>query len=133
MKTARSSLDRREGIPHEPPVSLVPAHRRWPRMLRVGSYVFKRAETTEEFEQIHCLNYRIFVDEIPQHPDPGTGRLIDKFHDKNAYFVALYHGGVVGMVSVHGQAPFSVADRLADLGILQAPGTRPLEVRLLAI
>src|SRR5204862_76063 len=42
-------------------------------------------------------------------------------------------GRVIGMVSTHDQPPFSVADRLTDPSILERPGTRPLEVRLLAI
>lgn len=102
-------------------------------MLRVRHYVFKRAESTFEFEEIHRLNFRTFVNEIPQHPDPGTGLLVDKFHHKNAYFIVLCHNRVVGMLSGHDQPPFSVADRLADATILQRPGIRPLEVRLLAI
>ena len=40
-------------------------------MLQVGGYVFKRAETDDEFDQIHALNYRTFVGEIPQHADTG--------------------------------------------------------------
>jgi aspartate aminotransferase-like enzyme len=102
-------------------------------MLRVGNYVFKRAESAQEFEQIHLLNYRTFVNEIPQHADPGTGRLVDKFHNKNAYFIVLCEGRVIGMVSGHDQPPFSIAERLTDPAILTRPGTRPLEVRLLAI
>jgi aspartate aminotransferase-like enzyme len=102
-------------------------------MLHVGQYVFKQADTPGEFAQIHSLNYRTFVGEIPQHADPGTGRLIDKFHGKNTYQIVLRAGRVVGMVSAHGQPPFSVADRLPDPSILSRPGTRPLEVRLLAI
>jgi aspartate aminotransferase-like enzyme len=102
-------------------------------MLRVGPYVFKRAETQQEFDQIHCLNHRTFVAEIPQHPDSGDGKLIDKFHGKNAYFIVLRDERVVGMVSVHDQPPFSVADRLPDPAVLQRAGTRPMEVRLLAI
>src|SRR5262245_36229727 len=102
-------------------------------MLQVGGYIFKRAETEDEFDQIHALNYRTFVGEIPQHPDSGTGRLIDKFHHKNTYFIALDGKEVVGMVSVHGQPPFSIAERLPDPTLLERPGTRPLEVRLLAV
>lgn len=98
-----------------------------------GRYVFKRAETPDEFEQIHCLNYRTFVTELAQYADPGTGRLVDKFHDKNTYFIALKAGRVVGMVSFHDRPPFSVADRLADPSVLNRPGTRPIEVRLLAV
>jgi aspartate aminotransferase-like enzyme len=102
-------------------------------MLKVGQYVFKRAETSQELEQIHRLNYRTFVSEIPQHRDTGSGTLIDKFHGKNAYLIVLREGRVVGMVSAHDEPPFSVADRLSDPEILSRPGTRPLEVRLLAI
>jgi aspartate aminotransferase-like enzyme len=102
-------------------------------MLRVGHYLFKRAETDAEFEQIHKLNYRTFVSEIPQHADPGDGRLVDKFHAKNAYFIVLCEGRVIGMVSGHDQPPYSVADRLTDPTILTRPGIRPLEVRLLAV
>ena len=102
-------------------------------MLKVGPYVFKRAETRHEFEQIHQLNYRTFVNEIPQHADTGNGILIDKFHGKNAYLIVLREGRVVGMVSAHDQPPFSVADRLPEPELLTRPGMRPLEVRLLAI
>jgi aspartate aminotransferase-like enzyme len=102
-------------------------------MLQAGGFTFKLADTPAEYEQIHALNYRTFVTEIPQHQDSGEGRLVDKFHHKNAYIIALYEGRVVGMLSVHDQPPFSIADRLSDPSILQRPGTRPLEVRLLAI
>ena len=102
-------------------------------MSHVGSYVFKRADSAAEFEQIHALNYATFVREIPQHDDPGDGRLIDKFHDKNLYFVALRGERVVGMLSLHDQPPFSIASRLPDQALLFGPGIRPLEVRLLAI
>src|SRR5947209_11599711 len=112
---------------------MTPHRRRWFRMLHLGSYVFKLAESEQEFEQIHRLNYRTFVDEIPQHAATGTGKLVDKFHHKNLYFIVLKRGRVVGMLSAHDQPPFSVADRLDDPAILQEPGMKPLEVRLLAI
>jgi N-acyl-L-homoserine lactone synthetase len=102
-------------------------------MLQLGPYRFKRAESPEEFEAIHRLNYRTFVQEIPQHADPGNTLLIDKFHEKNVYFIALRGDRVVGMVSLHDQPPFSVASRLPDAALLEAPETRPLEVRLLAV
>ncbi len=102
-------------------------------MFTLGRYEFKRAARASELEQIHRLNHRTFVEEIPQHA-PGDGRqLIDKFHAKNVYFVALEAGRVVGMVSCHDQPPFSVADRLADDAPLRAAGRRPLEIRLLAV
>src|SRR5262249_57424397 len=90
-------------------------------------------ETGDESDGSDARTYGTFVGEIPQHADTGTGRLIDKFHHKNTYFIALEDKEVVGMVSVHGQPPFSIADRLPDPTVLERPGTRPLEVRLLAI
>jgi aspartate aminotransferase-like enzyme len=102
-------------------------------MLRVGQYVFKRAETGPEFEQIHRLNHRTFADEIPQHRSTDDGLLVDKYHDKNSYLIVLREGRVVGMVSAHDQPPFSVAERLRDPQVLTRDGRRPLEVRLLAI
>jgi aspartate aminotransferase-like enzyme len=102
-------------------------------MLRVGHYLFKQAESKQEFEQVHRLNHRTFVDEIPQHEPTGTGILVDKFHHKNVYLIGLRDDRVVAMVSIHDQPPFSVAERMPDPSVLSKPGTRPLEVRLLAI
>ena len=102
-------------------------------MSRSVPYVFKRADSPSEFEQIHALNYATFVREIPQHHDPGDSRLVDKFHDKNQYFVALRGERVVGMLSLHDQPPFSIASRLPDSTLLHGPGMRPLEIRLLAV
>jgi len=102
-------------------------------MLQIGRYLFKRAEAGEETAQVHRLNYRTFVHEIHQYPDNGDGFLVDKFHDKNVYFICRRGERVVAMISAHGQPPFSVADRLSDPSILFRPDIRPLEVRLLAI
>lgn len=102
-------------------------------MLRVGPYLFKQAESDQEFDQIHQLNYRTFVREIGQYSDPGTGRLVDKFHHKNVYFIGLKHGRVVGMLSAHDQPPFSISDRLEDPKLLEKPGMNVMEVRLLAV
>lgn len=102
-------------------------------MLCVGAYRFKPAETPAELEQVHRLNYQTFVREIPQHDDPGTGQLIDKFHDKNQYLICLKDGELAGMVSWSDQPPFSVEKRLPDRQVLDVPGVRPVEIRLLAV
>jgi hypothetical protein len=99
----------------------------------VGRFHFKRAETATEIEQVHRLNYRTFVKEIQQHADNGQDRLVDKFHDWNIYFLAMLDDSVIGMISVHDRPPFSVASRLPDRSVIEQPGMRPLEVRLLAI
>jgi len=102
-------------------------------MFRVGRYLIKRADSAAEFEQIHALNYRTFVREVGQYADDGAGRLVDRFHPKNTYFIALRGGTLVGMVGVHGTPPFSVAARLPDPTVLECPGSRPVEVRMLAV
>lgn len=93
---------------------------------------FKQAETAEEFEQIHRLNHRIFAEEVCQHAQTDDGRLIDKFHDRNRYFIATSNHEVVGMISAHDGPEFSIASRLRDTGVLTAMRA-PLEIRLLAI
>jgi hypothetical protein len=100
---------------------------------RLGRFEFKRAQTAEEFEQVHRMNYRTFVKEIPQHADDGAGRLVDKFHEWSTYFLALDGPRLIGMLSVHDRRPFSIESRLDDASVLSRPGMRPLEVRLLAI
>ncbi|MGI9012876.1 MAG: aminotransferase class V-fold PLP-dependent enzyme [Phycisphaerales bacterium] len=102
-------------------------------LLNLGRYVFKCAETEEEFEQIHRLNYRTFVEEVGQYPDNGSDQLVDKFHDKNRYFIALENGHVIGMLAVHSEPPFSITDRLHDTAALDGLGDRIMEVRLFAI
>ena len=116
----------------DPQVS-APRRRGSVRPLRLGPYRFKRAQTDREFEQLHKLNYRIFVNEIPQHGDTGTGLLVDKFHDKNVYYVAVREKRVVGMITVHDRPPFSVAEKLEDPATIARLGDRLIEARLLAI
>src|SRR5690242_10073321 len=98
-----------------------------------GSLTFKQADSGWAFEQIHRLNYRTFVEEIGQYAPDGSGVLVDRFHDKNKYFIAVQDGRVVGMLAVHDQPPFSVESRLPDPAILRSLGGRLLEVRLLAL
>jgi len=102
-------------------------------MIDTGRYRFKLADRDEEIEQIHRLNHRTFAEELGQHAAHSDGRLVDKFHDKNSYFVALSENRVVGMVSIHDRPPYSVEDRLPDPTVLHRAGARPAEVRLLAV
>jgi predicted N-acetyltransferase YhbS len=95
-------------------------------------YQFKRAETENEFEQIFRLNHDTFAGELAQHPTLASGQLVDKFHEKNLYIIALLESEVVGMISLHAEPPFSAAGKLADPSILKALG-RLAEIRLLAV
>ncbi len=82
-------------------------------------YRFKLAETPEEIEAIQRLCYRTFVVEIKQHPDPGSGRLVDKFHARNHYLIGLRQDRVCGMVAVHDRPPFSVSAALPRPEVLE--------------
>ena len=94
---------------------------------------FKIATEDWEFEQIHQLNYRTFVEEIPQHQPAETPRLVDKFHNENTYLICLSGNQVVGMVAARGRRPFSLDQKLPNLDSLLPPGRRVCEIRLLAV
>src|ERR1700693_4513576 len=98
-----------------------------------GNLIFKTAETAAEFDQIHRLNYRTLAEEIQQYSPDGTGVLVDRFHDKNLYYIAVENGRVLGMVAANDQPPFSVEKGLQDAASLRALGGPLLEVRLLAL
>ncbi len=95
--------------------------------------VFKLATEGWEFEQIHRLNYRTFVEEIPQHEPSATPRLVDKFHGENTYLICLSNQKLVGMLAVRGQRPFSLDQKVPDLDAHLPPGRTICEIRLLAI
>lgn len=95
--------------------------------------VFKFATEEWEIEQIHRLNYRTFVEEIPQHKASPAHRLVDKFHAENTYLICLEENKLVGMLAARGNRPFSLDQKLADLDALLPAGRKVVEVRLLAI
>jgi aspartate aminotransferase-like enzyme len=94
---------------------------------------FKIAEQDWEFEAIHRLNYKTFVEEIPQHVRNPDERLVDKFHAENTYAIALNGEQLVGMVAGRVKRPFSLDQKVADLDKHLPPGRRLLEVRLLSV
>jgi aspartate aminotransferase-like enzyme len=95
--------------------------------------VFKIATEDWELEQIHHLNYRTFVEEIPQHQPSATQRLVDKFHAENTYLICLGNQKLVGMLAVRGQRPFSLDQKVPNLDSHLPPGRTICEIRLLAI
>ena len=94
---------------------------------------FKIAAEEDELEQIHRLNYRTFVEEIPQHPPNPERRLVDKFHAENTYVICLQGCRVVGMLAHRGQRPFSLDQKLPNLDAYLQPGRKLCEIRLLAV
>ena len=93
----------------------------------------KLATEPQEIEQIHRLNYRTFVEEIPQHAPNPEGRLVDRFHDENTYVIGVADGRVVAMLALRGKRPFSLDAKLPDLDNHLPPGRHVVEVRLLAV
>ncbi|MBV8520270.1 MAG: aminotransferase class V-fold PLP-dependent enzyme [Acidobacteria bacterium] len=94
---------------------------------------FKIASDPRELEQIHALNYRTFVEEIPQHSPNSDGRLVDRFHDENVYAISLSGERVVGMLAIREQRPFSLDQKLGNIDDFLPAVRKPCEVRLLAV
>ena len=97
------------------------------------SLVFKVAEGPEEFRQIRELNYRTFVEEIPQHSPNADRELRDRYDDENTYFICRFGDRIVGMIAVRSRRPFSLDAKLPGLDQLLPPHRSPCEVRLLAV
>ena len=95
--------------------------------------VFKCATEDWEFEQVHRLNYKTFVEEIPQHQASPSHRLVDKFHAENTYLICLEDNQLIGMLAVRGNRPFSLDQKLPDLDSHLPAGRKICEIRLLAI
>ena len=95
--------------------------------------VFKSATEDWEFEEIHRLNYRTFVEEIPQHKASPTHRLVDKFHAENTYLICTHEKKLIGMLAVRGNRPFSLDQKVPELDTHLPAGRKICEIRLLAI
>ncbi|MDR3229044.1 MAG: aminotransferase class V-fold PLP-dependent enzyme [Puniceicoccales bacterium] len=101
--------------------------------MNVNDLICKVADTPDEIEQIHRLNYRTFVEEIPQHPPNPERRLVDRFHAENAYVVIKDGERVVGMFAMRDKRPFSLDAKVPDLTRHLPPCKNPVEARLLAV
>ncbi|MDA2919016.1 GNAT family N-acetyltransferase [Desulfobacterota bacterium AH_259_B03_O07] len=94
---------------------------------------FKVATERWEFEQIHKLNYRTFVEEIPQHEPNRNKILIDKFHSQNKYLICLYGKNLIGMLAIRDKRPFSLDQKIEDLDTYLPHSESICEIRLLSI
>ncbi|WP_434166715.1 aminotransferase class V-fold PLP-dependent enzyme [Bacillus thuringiensis] len=96
--------------------------------------IYKVADQDWEFESIHKLNYKTFVEEIPQHEETKDRFRIDRFHEENTYLICLDEDKLVGMVAVRGKRPFSLDYKIANLDVyLQEHGEKVYEIRLLSV
>src|SRR6059036_3330920 len=98
-------------------------------MSQAPSLTFKIASEPEEFEAVHRLNYKTFVEEIPQHAHNSEERLVDKFHAENTYAICVNGDRLVGMVAGRGHRPFSLDQKVQNLDSFLPHGRRVLEVR----
>src|SRR6185436_20327374 len=85
------------------------------------------------FEAVHRLNYKTFVEEIPQHERNPEERLVDKFHAENTYAICMVGDRLVGMVCGRSTRPFSLDKKVPDLEAHLPKGYKILEVRLLSV
>lgn len=98
-----------------------------------GQVRFKIATEPAEFEQVFELAYDTFVEEIPQHQPNATRRHVDRFHAQNLYIIALSGSDVVGMITMRGDRPFSLDEKLGGVDRFLPEGHRICELRLLAV
>jgi aspartate aminotransferase-like enzyme len=97
-------------------------------------YTFKIAKHDDEFEQIHRLNYQIFVEEIPQHAPNNEKKLVDPFHNENTYLICLKDEQLIGMIAVRDKRPFSLDKKIGQVEKwLPFTPNRMCEIRLLAV
>lgn len=104
-------------------------------MSSLDGFVFKVAEEPWELEAIHALNYKTFVEEIPQHTPNEEKKLIDKFHPQNTYIICVHSEKniLAGMIAFRNQRPFSLDDKLESLDAFLPSGHSMCEIRLLAV
>lgn len=95
--------------------------------------IFKIANEDWEFDLVHQLNYKTFVEEIPQHAQSPSQRLEDKFHSENTYLICLSGRKLVGMLAARSKRPFSLDQKIANLDSYLPPGRSLCEIRLLSV
>jgi len=101
----------------------------------LDGFVFKIAELPWEIEAVHALNYKTFVEEIPQHDPNHEKKLVDKFHDENTYIICVDEERKIlaGMIAYRDKRPFSLDQKLDKLDEYLPQGYSACEIRLLAV
>ncbi len=101
----------------------------------LDEFVFKVAEQPWEIEAVHALNYKTFVEEIPQHEPNRDRKLVDKLHEENTYIVCVNEETceLAGMIVFRDTRPFSLDQKLENLDSYLPPDRSLCEIRLLAV
>lgn len=94
---------------------------------------FKIATEDWEFKQINELNYKTFVEEIPQHECNEGRLLLDKFHSENTYIICIRERKLLGMMAVRDKRPFSLDNKIKELDSYLPDHNFACEFRLLSI
>ncbi|MBT3291685.1 MAG: GNAT family N-acetyltransferase [Victivallales bacterium] len=94
---------------------------------------FQIATEPDDIRQIRALNYRTFVEEIPQHGPNSDHSLADRFERESVFFVCRNEGQIVGMIALRSNRPFSLDAKLPDLDSYLPAHQSPCEIRLLAV
>ncbi len=94
---------------------------------------FKIATEPDELRQIRALNYRTFVEEIPQHEPNPDRSLVDRFERDNTYCICRSGDRVIGMIAIRSKRPFSLDAKLTHLDTYLPPHKSACEIRLLAV
>ncbi len=97
-----------------------------------GPLTVKEA-SQDEFDKIHELNHQVFADEIPQHEKQQDGKLVDAYHERNTYIIALEGDELVGMVCYNPIRPFSLDKKMDNLDAYLPPHNKLVEIRLFAV
>ena len=87
----------------------------------------------QEFDKIYELNHEIFAEEIPHHEKQPDGRLIDSFHNKNTYIIALDGDELIGMICYNPVRPFSLDKKMDNLDNYLPAHTKLVELRLFSV
>lgn len=93
----------------------------------------KIASEDWELEQVYGLNYRTFVEEIPQHSPNEERRLVDRLLARSVCYLCLEGRRLRGMVAVCAERPFSLDAKIEGLDAHLPPHRSLCEVRLLAV
>ena len=101
----------------------------------LDEFAFKVAEQPWEVEAVHALNYKTFVEEIPQHDPNRDKKLVDKLHEENTYIICVNEDKqeLSGMIAFRDKRPFSLDAKLENLDSYLPAGRSLCEIRLLAV
>lgn len=98
------------------------------------AYYYRLAMLPQDEERIHQLNYKTFVEEIPQHAPNEDGMMVDRFHAENTYVLCMKEQELVGMIALRSVRPFSLDEKIGPIEEhLANPPNYPVEIRLLAV